>query len=352
MQTSEQISGNAALENRPDSRKVPGRTVILLLLFFLLLGGTNALFTFCLEPAQSSSAAMWAGFSRLEQLDLAVVGTSQGLNGIDAGTISRSLSCSAYNMSTNMQSFAASREALSAASDRFGIREAVLVIDHEMFYTSRQDNAKAESSFVRGKVLSEDFPSGVRDSARFIFDPDFFGTSASLLYFFPWTYSREAHVPANIRAKLSGTLPEQVRDAYGFEPSDEVVSSSVYFVPSEEASDWDKEFPDSVKDLVLGEDVQEALRSICSLCQEKNIRLTALVIPYPNAFNIYTVDSYEEVSRELGSLFASYGFTFLDCNLPGCGFTPDPAGFRDVGHMNSRGAEAFSLFLSDLLRKE
>ena len=323
------------------------------LLLPVMILATSAVLSFLLEPYQSSSDRMWTGYRDCPAIERVYTGTSQALSSIDPEASMEQDGIAAYNMATNMQSFADSYEVIRCAAEDHHITEAVLAIDHEMLDTDRYDNFRADASFWHGKGRISSFPERCLDTFAFVTDPAFIGKPASVTYFFPWIYNRSGNIAGNVRDKLSGveTDAEGVRTAYGFEPSDETIDPSQAFISLAESKEWTDGHPE-LASMAISESNKKELARICRLCRENGIRLTAIVVPYPNFMSIHNAYSYRDMTETLRELFASESFAFYDFNLIDPSFyEKDYSDFKDVGHMNSRGAARFSAFLADFLEQ-
>ena len=345
-------------ENNKKSSPHTYRTGAVLLAVLLLL--SNVCLCFLLEPYRSSSAQMWELYRQQPELDMVILGTSQGLSGIRPDILRETAGMTAFNMSTNMQSFAASKDALETAVQDHGIRTAVLVIDQEMTGTGRRENLRAEASYWRGKEMICGPFRKLQCAAAFVTDPAVRQTPYSLTYFAPWTYNRSADILLNIREKLAGRRLEEEgqRDEYGYEPSDEIADQDIPYVFVSDAAAWSSDHPE-LDHLSITPENEALLREICQVCSRKDVELVPILIPYLNGFNIYDYESYLQTDGQLASLFAEYGFVFRDYNLilqeqgeeEGTPFgehltTMD---FKDVGHLNRSGAEKFTRYFGNCL---
>jgi len=339
--------------NHKNTGTMKYRTACIVLVVALML--SNCLLGFCLEPYRSSSAQMWELYRQQENLELIILGTSQGLSGIRPDIMMETSGEAAFNMSTNMQPFAASKDALETAVRDHGIHTAVLVIDQEMIGTARRDNLRAEASYWRGKGQTGTCLDRLRSAGAFVSDPEVSGTPYSLTYFAPWTYNRSADVLQNIREKLAGQILGQqgLRDEYGYEASDDIADQEIPYVFIGDAASWSRERPE-LEHITLTTGNEELLREICQVCREAQVQLIPIVIPYLNGFNIYDYESYLQSDEQLSGLFAEYGYSFMDFNRllqeqgkeDGTAFgdiltTTD---FKDVGHLNRSGAEKFTRY--------
>ncbi len=317
-----------------------------------LLVAANAVLCFLLEPFRGSSEEMWRGFAADAQIDTVIAGTSQGLSGIDPPALDAALGSHSYNMSTNMQCFANSLDAIGTAYDQRGIKRAVLVIDHEMLDAQRYDNFRADASYHHGKEAILPVSGKAQDALSFVTNPAFIGKPLSVTYWFPWIYNRSTDISLNVREKLAGKVLDETnhRLANGFEPSDDVVDQSIPFVTMDEADSWDAQNPD-LDTLTLSDENRAVLEKTVRFCRAHEIRLYAVIAPYPNWLNIYNKDSYLAMDDTLSGIFSGGGVSFTDYNLTSTEDLPlTTDDFKDVGHMNTKGAEIFSAYLGEQIK--
>ncbi len=313
----------------------------------------NTALCLVLEPYKSSSLEMWEGFHAQETLDTVYTGTSQCLLGIDPEVLDMARSTRSYNMATNMQSLANSKEAIASAIREYGIQRAVLVVDHELLSTSRSENSRADQSFWHGKAAAESSVTmRIADDLRFMTSRTFFGTPSSITYLMPWVYNRTSNVELTLLEKRAGRILDTSghRTQKGYQPSAQELGRDASFISWEEADEWDQ-VAVSLQDLCISEENLQELCGIRDLCSRKNVELTVIIVPYPNWLSIYRKEEYLSADTQLKELFAEAGYDFYDFNL----ILPDyydASGneyYSDVGHMNQKGAERFSAFLAEFL---
>lgn len=325
--------------------------IALFLAFFFLI---NAALGFFLEPFQGSSAEMWDHYREKKHLDMVYVGSSQCISGLKPDTIDAVLGTKSYNMGTNMQSFHNSGLAIRSAVREKGVKRIVFVIDYEMLDCKRNKNFRAEASFqhARGTGLS---PAGrIRNDLSFITDPEYFGRASSVNYLLPWIYDRDMDIRMNVREKMAGRVlnEDTHRDENGFLPSDEVLSSGINYITLATAPAWQKEATTLIE-LKLTRDNRRELLSIIRFCKRNKIELYGITVPYPNFLTIYSEKSYAAAYRELKTLFNDNGFTYYDFNLASASlYQSDVSDYADNGHMNTKGATAFSSMYAAFLQSK
>ena len=340
------------------------KTLFTAVLLLILLIAGNGILSLLLEPYMGSSQEMWESYAAHEAPELICLGTSQGLSAVKPSVIEAKLGVTAYNMSTNMQSPANSLAALeivlkdqkkreAAGTDtKRGLSGVILILDHEVLRTKRSDNFRADASFWHGRACVASIKERMTNAIRFMTSQAFFGKPISLVYFAPWTYNRSAAVLDNIRRKLSSD-PDRTRDADGYEASYDIVDQSIPFVPASGAERWSLDHTDLIRPSLLKEN-REVLEEICVICKDNGIVLYPVVPPYPNCYNIYNVEAYRNMNRDMEQLFDAYGYRFIDFNAAeyeGNPELPRTDEFKDVGHMNDAGAEKFSAYLAEYVLK-
>ena len=204
-------------------KKTKGRKIVAFLIFLVALLGINQLLCFLMEPYRSSSEEMWYGYEARaaeNPPDTIIVGTSQGLKGINPEYLDPAIGSSSYNMSTNMQSLASSREIIREAAETRAIKRVLLVIDHEVLSLNQADSRRAEQALWMARARSESFPDNLKTIGSFVTNPVWIKTSASLTFLTPWVYNRSTDLERNVREKLAGKVLDDTghRLSNGYEP--------------------------------------------------------------------------------------------------------------------------------------
>ncbi len=102
-------------------------------------------------------------------------------------------------------------------------------------------------------------------------------------------------------------------------------------------------------DTVFNETELNYLIKIVELCKENNIELMVVAAPIlPESIEF--VKDYPAINKRLTSLFEERSIKYYDFNLKNSnGEIVDKRHFKDENHMNSLGAELYSLYLYDIL---
>ena len=112
------------------------------------------------------------------------------------------------------------------------------------------------------------------------------------------------------------------------------MDQSIPFVPASGAERWSLDHTDLIRPFLLKENT-EVLEEICVICKDNGIVLYPVVPAYPNCYNIYNVEAYRNMNRDMEQLFDAYGYRFIDFNAAeyeGNPELPRTDEFKDVGH--------------------
>lgn len=319
--------------------------------FLIVIILINNLLVFLLKPYLGSSAEMWTLYKQKEDLTLIYTGSSQCIAGIRPDYVDSASGYVSYNMGTNMQSVHNSKRAIEKAIKEHDIKVVFAVIDFQTLSMDRYSNYRAEASFQSAENSIEDPLTRITNTIGFVTDPEIIGTPGSVNFFFPWVYDRNTDIATNVKEKLSGQVLDasKHRDLYGFESSDEVMDSNLISITLEEAREWSNNST-AFQDLYITDSVRKSLKEMAEVCRENNVRLVAASIPYANHFSVYRLDDYQAVTNELTEIFSGDNCAYYDFNLikPEY-FEIKSSYYRDVGHLNTEGATAFSTFLGEFL---
>ena len=337
-------------EHRTGSKRI--RIIGIIALFVAVFVLLNALLCFLIEPYRPSGYEMWEGFRSKTTLDTVYVGTSEAECGIDPAVVDSATGSSSYNMATNMQDLYCSFDAMRTAVEEKGITRVVLCLDTDISSMERKDNSRAEENYILARARTESASKGLKDRLSFAFSPEIIGTSASLTHWFPWIYNRSFDVKKNVTEKLSGAVSDPLghRDENGFEPND-VVTENPGFVDREDAESFSTE--NDLTKPELTDSNRLLLSEILMYCRSHGVTLTVMALPAANVFNMYDYDAYLAWTKEIDDLCAAYGTHFYNCNLIDRNvlFVPYDE-YKDVSHMNTKGAERFSAFLATFLEAD
>lgn len=335
------------------SDKKTGRAVIRVICFFVIAVLLNALLTFAVTPAYSPSQEMWRHYYAAEnrKLDMVYVGTSMSYTSINPEITDRITGFHSYNMGTNAQSYANSLTALQRAVSDHHISRAVLVLDYAYLEKGMENHGRPDAIFVHSMNQGRPLPERVKNAASFLFDPDYFGKSQSLNFWFPWISSATGgsadHYIQNMGAKLGlVTLKpgddNNVRNRYGYKPYRQKIN---YNQIRETQQTWSK------KD--LSRDSMKSLDEICALCKRKQVKLTVIVTPGPVSQVLSYGNSYFDRMKKMQQFFADRGASFYDFHLAKQKlYAGKPEYYKDNDHLNVDGARVFSRSLARVLLAE
>lgn len=305
----------------------------------------NAVLTFLLEPAQSSSSDnMWYGYQKQESLDTIFVGSSLVSRSLDPEQFDQKMGTHSYNMGTNAQMLAQSYTAVETAWREYQIKTAILGIGYFEFQ-SRQGLGN-EVAFYRARNHYSSGWEAICNNARYVFQPDNFDSSVSVNYFFPWVYDHITltgkDIAENLREKLeekSSGKPEKAGN--GFSNGDEnCLDFNTLSYEDTSSAQKQKEV----------EPAYDELAKICRFCREKGIALYVINMPLPEYYVVAFPEQYFERAEHIRNVCQENGTEYYDFNVSKpVLFERKDEYYMDFEHMNQRGAEAFTDSVSRLV---
>ena len=324
------------------------RVIAFLIMFFAV----NRFFSFILIPFSASGYELWHGFEQKKGINCIYTGSSHCICDINPEVVDKATGLVSYNMGSSMQSIQSSYNSIKQAIDQKKVSKVVLVIDPEIMEMDRNTNFRADACFQKYMTMTLSPVKKVVSDIEFITCSDFIGTPSSINYFIPWTYDRVSDVGNNIKEKLSGKIIAKAehRDLNGFLPSDKVYENGDRYVDYDSASKWSSEKSDLHKIEMTDENIS-TLKDICEICKENKVDLLAITAPFCSAFTYYDFESYTKFGSEIKSILKKYKYQYIDFNyLKKEHFnTIDTSKYRDNGHLNTNGANEFSLILAGIL---
>ena len=320
------------------------------LLIFVLL---NQLIGFFSLPKQTLSQEMWDSYRTYgdagKNIDMIIVGSSHSYESFDPDVIDPILGTTSYNMGTNSQSLRHSARCIEDAIAEQDLSTAVLVLDSDILEQGLERSYRAEATFVQAMNGGEPLGRRIRNTAEYLFDPEYFPGKQSVNYFFPWQWNKvhKDEFIANIKSKLTGEPIEDTTWTYHRKPNG-FKGYEIDFNYDEQSQcpmeTWD---PESVSELSL-----QDLDYICGLCRENAVELIVVFSPHPRSVTIGTGKSYFARDAFFRSFFESEGVQFYDFNLAAPElFESRPEYYKDWQHCNNKGAAAVSESLAHLIEK-
>ena len=289
------------------------RVIVFLIMFFAV----NQFFSFILIPFSASGYELWHGFEQKKGINCIYTGSSHCICDINPEVVDKAT----------------------------GLVSEIMEMD-------RNTNFRADACFQKYMTMTLSPVKKVVSDIEFITCSDFIGTPSSINYFIPWTYDRVSDVGNNIKEKLSGKIIAKAehRDLNGFLPSDKVYENGDRYVDYDSASKWSSEKSDLHKIEMTDENIS-TLKDICEICKENKVDLLAITAPFCSAFTYYDFESYTKFGSEIKSILKKYKYQYIDFNyLKKEHFnTIDTSKYRDNGHLNTNGANEFSLILAGIL---
>lgn len=340
-----------------EKKKKAGKIVRKIVVFLVIAGLLNALLTFLITPYSSPSQEMWKHYYNLENqdVDMVYLGTSMSYTSINPRITNEMTGYHAYNMGTNAQSYANSLTALERAIRDHGIKRAVLVLDYAYLETGSENHGRPDTVFIHAMNQGRPLRERIRNDASFLFNPNYFGKSQSMNFWFPWVNSGVSgglngwlnNVGAKLGlVKLKAGDGNNIRNRFGFKPWYRQVN---YDSINEASQKWSEKN--------MSKESVENLNDICQLCRTKQVDLTVIVTPGPTSMVLSYGKSYFSRMETMKKFFHDRGIGFYDFNLakPSL-YAGSPTYYKDNDHLNVQGAAVFSRtmgrFLNALKRGE
>ena len=318
-------------------------------LVFVLL---NQLIGFFTLPKQTLSQEMWDSYRAYQaegkNIDMVIVGDSHSYEAFDPDVIDPILGGHSYNMGTNSQSLRHSMRCIEDAIAEQDLKTAVLVLDPWNVIAGQERSYRAEATFVQGMNGGEPIGRKIRNTAEYLFDPDYFSGKQSLNYFFPWTWNKvhKNEFVENIKSKLTGKPIDDKFWTYHRKPNGFKGYSQVFDYDEQSQCPAEKWDPETVSELSMDE-----LKQMCDLCRENGVQLIVVSSPQPRSVIIGSGQSYFQRNTFFREFFAKQNVPFYDFNLASAElYDTRPEYYKDWEHCNEKGAEAVSASLAQLVK--
>lgn len=123
-----------------------------------------------------------------------------------------------------------------------------------------------------------------------------------------------------------------------------------YYYSSRELSNLYMERNRDPNEMELTADSQKYLRKIIEYCQERDINITLFATPVYDC-QLVSAENYDFFREQVSTIAEEYGIEFLDFNLirPEYMITDKCELYRDMNHLNSRGAEYFTVLFNEVI---
>ena len=102
----------------------------------------------------------------------------------------------------------------------------------------------------------------------------------------------------------------------------------------------------------LTEDAEKYLRKIIEYCQKNGIQITLFSSPFHELL-YYSVDNYDSYIAQINEIAKEYDIEYYDFNLCREEYLDirDLDNYKDLGHLNAKGAEKFTRFFAEVMQK-
>lgn len=103
---------------------------------------------------------------------------------------------------------------------------------------------------------------------------------------------------------------------------------------------------------LLSEDAEQYLKKIIEYCQQRGIAITLFSSPIYE-LQLISAEGYDTYVEQICRIADEYGVSYYDFNLcrEECFPIQDIRNFRDLGHMNNRGAEIYTTFFWKVMKE-
>lgn len=100
----------------------------------------------------------------------------------------------------------------------------------------------------------------------------------------------------------------------------------------------------------LGTESEKYIRRIISYCQKRRIPISLFISPM-NELQLISTEGYDNYINQIKKIAEEYGVRFCDFNLVKEEYLPIQEGryFRDIGHLNGKGADLYTSFFYDVM---
>ena len=306
---------------------------IAVLLVFILL---EQLFAFAVVPGISYVRTQMNDLYNAEKIDLAFIGPSYVY--IPAN-IDEACEIETFNLGTSSQKPVDSYYMLKEAHRVHKIKYVVLDVSLDFYIESSYSSQNTSTYLIYDRMEN----SGVK-SEYFMNAFEFNEYPKAFCKSSHYSIYKFSQLTGNVKYKFSDeydkfTAPHYPNEWYGgkgfvhslgeYPGSEEVMTESVTF---------------------LSENI-DYLKKIITFCKEKNIKLVAVTSP-KTADYLKQYPDYAENMSTFDKIFKDNGITYYDVNRSEEIADYDNSCFMDIGHLNTKGAEIYSAYLSELIMSE
>lgn len=285
------------------------------------------------------------------QITGVLLGSSLTADGVDPRVLDERMGGLTFNMATNAQTMRLTYYALSDVLAENPIERAVIEVSINRMTRDAEEGADL------AKVAFSDYLTDRGTIARFMLDQYSVDDVPSLLM-----NSVRCGLKFFVNNPLARFTPDYyeqyLRQGYAQAAASKVEYAGQGFYSHqvrmhEGGIGARQENPEDGRDVFTtdeGKDNLLELRRIIALCRERGVEPTLIVVPCSNTWQMFYLDSYDDVYRYLQQVAAELDVAFYDFNLSKylAGQLNDTH-FKDVKHMNKYGAALFSDYLAEVL---
>ena len=309
-----------------------------------------------LQPYGTSTEIMWHDFrtSADEDIDTLILGGSYAQLGINPEALDEGLGSHTFNMATFSQSFISSLDSFELAASTHNLDRVIVCVGIDSMTDIPQYDRQIP--FMQAKSLGEPLPSVLRNVSRIALNEDYFGTSKSLSWMFPWAFESVdldgQAISKNISNRLSGKEPKEFVSSFdpdwhyvghGYCGHERMLNESAL---SPSAAAFSTSYAFNERNL-------RDFRALLEACAARGCKAYVVAAPRPDFVNIQLQSlDYRDSLVRLRDFATSCGAAYLDLNLAkGDFFDPSTQEFTDSLHLNLTGATHFSKTLGTLIAR-
>lgn len=310
---------------------------VFLVLFLLCGQGFHYLLV---NDTQSYTRLMMHEFYNQKNIDILFVGSSHCYGALDPEITDELFQANTFNAGSSLQAQDASFALIREAVERYDVKHIYL----EMYYLMLANDNYQDREQLTGTYIISDYMRSSLNKVRFLLEasaPKYYVNS-----FIPSrrNWERLLH-PDEIRELFAkkGTVEYRTYAPFagyrtkGFVSNQDTIPNGVLL---------DTAGFDAIHTEKASADWLKTIREIIAYCEHKNVPLTLFSAPM-TLFQTAGVGNYDQYIGLVRDLTAGTAADYVDFNL--CReeyFDQSPDLFSDAGHLNEKGAEAFSRVFS------
>ncbi len=318
--------------------KKVGTILAFAVLFLLCCAGFRWLLV---DDTQSYTRLMMHAFYEQKNIDILFVGSSHCYAALDPSVTDEAFAANTFNAGSSLQALDASFALIREAAERYRVKHIYL----EMYYLMMSNDEYKDREQLTGTYIISDHMRPSLNKLRFLLE-----ASASKYYvnsFIPARRNWEMLLhPSDVLdlARKKGTAayrnyePIGGYKGKGFVSNEGEIPGGILL----DTAGFDK-----IHTEAPSADWLRTLQDIIAYCEKKNVSLTLYSAPM-TLFQTAGVGNYDDYIQLLKNLTEGTDAEYVDFNL--CReeyFDQTPDLFADAGHLNEKGAEAFSRLFAD-----